>query len=329
MRLSIVLLSFISLILITGCYKQEKKGLLPMVTGKPGEVLLVIDPYLWESNLGQYFIDFCNEPVDALPADEPSYTLIHIPSSGFTKIFKGHRNIIITEISDQHAEPKIIIQRNVWAYPQLLIKVLGPKDSTTVAYLNENSFKLRNLLQVDERNRIIENYKKNKAKGIDAMLQQKHQVTISVPAGYDVGVDSTDFVWLTHEVADMTQGIFIYYYPYTDENTFTPGYLVKMRNRFTRKYVPGPVDGSYMKTEDEFPVMFSEKTKNGQYMVEIRGLWRTEKAFMGGPFISHTMLDEERNRVVTVDGFVYAPGLDKRLYIREVEAILYTFGIVK
>ena len=60
----------------------------------------------------------------------------------------------------------------------------------------------------------------------------------------------------------------------------------------------------------------------------MRGLWKLEKAFMGGPFISHTILDESRNRVVTVEGFVYAPRLDKRLYVREVEAILYTFDIV-
>ena len=262
-----------------------------MVTGKPGELLLIIDPYLWESTLGQFFSDFCNEPVEALPADEPSYTLIHIPSDGFTRIFKGHRNIIMTDISNQHTEPRIIVQRNVWAYPQLLIKVIGPKDSTTIAYLKENSFKLRNLLQVDERNRIIDNYKKNRARGIDERLKQQHNVSISVPAGYDVGVDSSNFIWLTHEVADMTQGVLIYYYPYTDENTFTPTYLVNKRNQFTRKFVPGPVDGSYMTTESQFPVIFSENAKNGEYMVEMRGLWKLEKAFMGGPFISHTILD--------------------------------------
>jgi hypothetical protein len=254
--------------------------------------------------------------------------LIHIPSDGFTRIFKGHRNIIMTDISNQHSEPRIIVQRNVWAYPQLLIKVVGPKDSTTIAYLNENSSKLRNLLQVDERNRIIENYKKNRAKGIDERLKQQHDVSISVPAGYKVGVDSSNFIWLTHEVADMTQGVLIYYYPYTDESTFTPTYLVNKRNQFTRKFVPGPVDGSYMTTESQYPVIFSENAKNGEYMVEMRGLWKLEKAFMGGPFISHTILDEPRNRVVTVEGFVYAPSLDKRLYVREVEAILHTFGIV-
>jgi hypothetical protein len=299
-----------------------------MVTGKPGEIILVIDPYLWESDLGQFFADFCNVPVEALPVDEPSYTLVHIPSDGFNRIFKNHRNIILTDISSQYNEPRIVVQRNVWAHPQLLIKIVGPNDSTMIAYLNENSDKLRNLLEVDERNRTIENYRKNRAKGIDEMLKQQHQVSISVPAGYDVGVDSANFVWLTHEVADMSQGVFIYYYPYTDTNTFTLDYLVNKRNEFVRRYVPGPVDGSYMKTETQYPVIFRENVKNGVYMAELRGLWRLEKAFMGGPFISHTILDEPRNRVVTVEGFVYAPSLDKRLYVRELEAILYTFDTV-
>ena len=83
-----------------------------------------------------------------------------------------------------------------------------------------------------------------------------------------------------------------------------------------------------MKIETDFPIIFSENSKAGEYMVEMRGLGRLEKAFMGGPFISHTVLDEQRNRIVTVEGFVYAPRLDKRLYLRELEAILYTFDIV-
>jgi hypothetical protein len=328
MRRSILLLSLLSLVIVTACTKKERKGLLPMVTGKPGEIVLVIEPYLWESELGQFFADFCNTPVEALPVDEPSYSLVHIPSDGFNRIFKGHRNIILTDISRQYTEPKIIVQRNVWAHPQLLIKIVGSRDSTLMAYLEENSEKLRNLLEVDERNRTIENYKKNRAKGIDEMLKRQHQVSISVPSGYDVGLDSSNFIWLTHEVADLSQGVLIYYYPYTDTNTFTPDYLIEKRNEFTKRYVPGPVKGSYMKTESQFPVIFRENSKNGEYMAEIRGLWRLEKAFMGGPFISHTILDEPRNRVVTVEGFVYAPSLDKRLYVRELEAILYTFDIV-
>jgi hypothetical protein len=328
MQRTILLLALLFLVTAPACKKKERKGLLPMVTGKPGEIVLVIDPYLWKSELGQFFVDFCNEPFEALPIDEPSYTLVHVPSDGFNRIFKGHRNIILTDISSQYSEPRIIVQRNVWARPQLLIKVAGAKDSSLIAYLRENSQKLRTLIEAEERNRIIENYRKNRAKGIDEILRQEHHVSITVPAGYDVGVDSTNFVWLSHELSDLSQGVLIYYYPYTDTNTFTQEYLIRKQDEFTRKYVPGPVAGSYMKVEKEYPVIFRENVKNGKYMAELRGLWRLEKGFMGGPFISHTVLDEKRNRVVTVEGFVYAPSLDKRLYVRELEAIIYTFQIV-
>ena len=117
----------------------------------------------------------------------------------------------------------------------------------------------------------------------------------------------------------------IYYYPYTDTNTFTPEYLIRKRNEFLHRYVPGPTKGSYMTTESQYPVIFREMAKDGDYLVELRGLWKLEKAFMGGPFISYTFVDEQHNRVVTIMGYVYNPSQDKRDLVRQVEAILYTF----
>ena len=45
---------------------------------------------------------------------------------------------------------------------------------------------------------------------------------------------------------------------------------------------------------------------------------------MGGPFYSHTRLDEINQRVITVEGFVFAPGTKKRNHIRFLEAVLFT-----
>ena len=45
---------------------------------------------------------------------------------------------------------------------------------------------------------------------------------------------------------------------------------------------------------------------------------------MGGPFYSHTRVDEVNKRVVTVEGFVFAPSKRKRNYIRLLEAAVYT-----
>jgi hypothetical protein len=48
---------------------------------------------------------------------------------------------------------------------------------------------------------------------------------------------------------------------------------------------------------------------------------------MGGPFISLVQLDEKRNKIITVDGFVFAPAHKKRELIRQMEAILYSLKI--
>ena len=69
--------------------------------------------------------------------------------------------------------------------------------------------------------------------------------------------------------------------------------------------------------------------KNGLYIAELRGLWKLEKGFMGGPFVSHTTIDTVYNRVVTIDGYVFAPNRDKRNLIRQVEAIINTLEIKK
>jgi len=50
---------------------------------------------------------------------------------------------------------------------------------------------------------------------------------------------------------------------------------------------------------------------------------------MGGPFVSHSRLDEKNNRVIVVEGFVYAPDKMKRTMLRRLEAALYTLEIAK
>ncbi len=48
---------------------------------------------------------------------------------------------------------------------------------------------------------------------------------------------------------------------------------------------------------------------------------------MGGPFVSHTRLDEKNHRVVVAEGFVYAPETDKRNFMRRIEAALFTLRL--
>ena len=48
---------------------------------------------------------------------------------------------------------------------------------------------------------------------------------------------------------------------------------------------------------------------------------------MGGPFVSHTRLDEVNQRVITAEIFVFAPEKKKRNTLRRLESSLYTLRL--
>ena len=79
-----------------------------------------------------------------------------------------------------------------------------------------------------------------------------------------------------------------------------------------------------MLNPDIFPG-YSFFDNKGRSIVELRGLWEAYNDFMGGPFVSHSFVSADKQYVITLDAFVYAPRFDKRNYLRQVEAILYTF----
>ena len=47
---------------------------------------------------------------------------------------------------------------------------------------------------------------------------------------------------------------------------------------------------------------------------------------MGGPFVSHAVIDSVRGRTLVAETFVYAPGEKKRNIMKRMEAVLYTLS---
>ena len=44
--------------------------------------------------------------------------------------------------------------------------------------------------------------------------------------------------------------------------------------------------------------------------------------FLGGPYTAKIMLDEENQRVIYIEGFLYCPNDRKRLHIQELETVI-------
>ncbi len=325
MRISIFSMIIVSMI---SCKPGNRESLKPMPSGAPGDLLLVMSNKLWDSFSGDTIRSILAGPVDALPQDEPRFDVIRIDYSAFGKNFKQQRNIVVVKVGSDQQEAEILVQKGLWARTQILISLLAPDESALILLLNENRDKLLSLLVNTELKRLMDAYHSNSDKTLADKLKKEQNLLLTVPIGYEINTLDKDFVWLSQEYRDIIQGILIYSYPYTDKETFTRDYLVTKRNIFLKNNVPGELEGSYMTTEPLFPPLFREyKLNNESYTAELRGLWRVQDGLaMGGPFVSITQLDQKRNRIVTVEGFVFAPGHKKRDLLQQLEAIIFTLN---
>jgi hypothetical protein len=132
-----------------------------------------------------------------------------------------------------------------------------------------------------------------------------------------------DFIWASDDGLSSIQNICIYSLPYVSEKMFTKKPYIALRDTIMKRNIPGEKPTQWMQTNPEY-VWTKNITVNGKFAMEARGLWEMRNDAMGGPFISHTRLDEKNNRVIVVEGFVYAPNKMKRTMLRRLEAALYT-----
>ena len=65
----------------------------------------------------------------------------------------------------------------------------------------------------------------------------------------------------------------------------------------------------------------------GSEAIRMQGIWQNEDDMTGGPFITYFVHDDKRQRLLAVDLLLYAPGLDKHPYMRELEALASTLSL--
>jgi hypothetical protein len=318
------------LVVVTGLFLYSCKftggpQLMPNVSGKAGEVVIVINKGEWESDAGSSLRSVLAADEEYLPQREPMFTLVNIPENAFTSIFQTHRNLIIVKILPDAGETKIVYQENVWAAPQIVVTISGPDGEEIANKIQQEKDKLSGAILMAERNRNINNAKRYEERTLRDIVTLDFGGSPYFPKGYSIKKKTDDFIWISYETTYTNQGIFIYRFPYKDSTSFSHNNLVAVRNFILERNVPGPVDKSYMTTNLLVEPGARWVKYNRRDFVEMKGLWEVQNDFMGGPFVSHFFLDKENQNVIALEAFVYAPRYDKRNYLRQVESIIYSF----
>ena len=164
---------------------------------------------------------------------------------------------------------------------------------------------------------------------IKETLNKNFGFSLRFPESFYIAVKNKEFAWMRLEAAKYSQAILIYTEPFTDSTQLDPLHLLEFRNRMTKQYVPGDVEGSYMTTDTIIKPVTRVLPFLDAKATEIRGLWRTIGDFMGGPFVSYSFVDTKSNRIITLEGYVYYPNNEKRDLLLQLEAIIHTFAYQK
>ena len=319
-----LLIFSILLIGISSCTNSGRT--LPAVSGSQFEVMIVINDTIWSSNVGKELNFLFAQEMPGLPQAEPIMDVHQCNHTEFTDVLKAARNVVLVDISDKYTTTKIKYGKDAWAYPQAIIKITAPDDTTLLNSLAIYGKNLSEYFVKAERERQIEFNKSSINDQAKAQINKQFGILIDIPKGISKATSKKDFYWITNDQAGTRLDIVIYSYPYTNKGMFTKEALLAKRDSVMHLNIPGELKGSYMGTEQKYAYPdFREIWINDAYCAELRGLWKMKNgASMGGPFYSHSRLDEENQRIITVDAFVFAPGKNKRNAMRQLEAVVYT-----
>ncbi|SFL22100.1 DUF4837 family protein [Proteiniphilum acetatigenes] len=294
-------------------------------SGTTNEVIVIMDENAWEGTAGRALFGVLNSNVKALPQAEPNFRILQLSPENFTSTFKMARNLIIPEISNIYSYPKLTADLDKYAMGQVIMNIHAPDTVSFVEFVTENRESIIDYFVTKELERNAR-YLKNQIKEPVSRVKQVFGINIHFPKGLPNISEHENFYWATNNAARGRQDIVIYQFPYTTETVFEKDSLINIRNRVLGEYITGSFD-SRMMTATVYSPDYRKMETDGLFRAELRGLWEMTNDMMGGPFVMHAFVNENTGMVVIVEVFVYAPEMNKRNLLRNLESTLYTISI--
>ena len=296
-----------------GKKKSKKSLMMPNASGLPYEMLVVMDDEQWERPLGRAVFNVLDSDVPGLPQSERSFRITRVAPSGMSSnMFRIMRNILKVDIQNIYTQPKLKFARDVYAYPQMVMTLQASDEASLAKYVEDNAQSIIDFFTRAEMNREINNLREEHNPEVSRLAKEIIGVDVWVPWELNKFKKGKDFLWASTNTGKKDMSIVLYSYPYTDENTFTLEYFLDKRDSVMKANIPGGPEGSYMATQRDF-VYVEDATVHGKYAQVARGLWRVKGDRMGGPFVSHSRVDEVNGRVAQARS--HAPHGGSPLYL--------------
>lgn len=347
----LIIITFVFLAL-SSCSEDQRKGfeMKPSAIGKAGSVLVVAEPYIWDGIVGKAFKAHFEKPYQVLPQPEPVFSLKQLPAEKLKALHKEWRNIIFLGVLDDKSQTtkeinqfigkeglrkaqedpnySSILVKDIWADGQQIFMIFAQNQAELIAAIEKRKSTIAKKLSAKDHEQLwANNYQGGENKKINDKLRDDFGINMQVPANYELAVyDSLNqSMWIRKETGSTSNNLIIEMLDYTEANKLTKENIISKRDTLGRVYITSAADDAYMLTDKiNLPLVYGEEKINDKFSIQARGLWKMHNDFMGGPFVTYMVLNPDKQKVVLLDGFVHAPGKEKRPLIQQVELIMGT-----
>ncbi len=321
------LLGLLLLFLLCACDTGKPKIIIGESKGLPGELLLVVDKQVWESDLQDTIKTIVEAQVPGLAQSEPMFRVTRIFTKHYDRMFGTMHSQLFVNVNDKLRKPMIGVSRNVTAKPQVEVTVSAPDINSLRAYLSANRERIQDLLCEGQIEMCKANLQRKYCKRVSDQLKQVLGMDIRVPEELKATKKGRDFMWCGTNRNQKDQNVVVYALPWDGTTGFDIGRAMERRDSVMKQNIPGDRPDQWMQTareEGEALVSGRIRSIQGRDVLEVRGLWEMRNGALGGPFVCLVQVDTVGRKVIVAEGFVYSPSTEKRELIRELEAALRT-----
>jgi len=320
----------------------------PVAIGEDDEIIVFADDTTWGS-MRQLLREVLEDTVFT-PQPERWFVLRREPFDQYAA-FEKYKNRVVVGTLDgtgpvseyviasldanvrakvEAGEEAVINKYDSRARNQLLMFLIGADLKTLEASVRLRSqdilyfFKkmmLRwELLEIESRRRYVKTE-------IQDDLQRKYGWSIIVAHDYFVAIDSASakFFWMRRaNPADLERWIFVHWIDSADVRKLDESYVLAVRDTITKRFMRTVEDDAFVQIAP-YNLRIDKTSFQNRFAYETRGNWRFSDKSGGGPFVNYTFYDDSSRRIYMLDGSIFAPRVEKKKLILQVDGLLNTF----
>ena len=317
-----IFLSLLISIALAGCEQKNSNGknekYLPPSSGTHAEMLIVTQDSLWRTYIGEALLATFAREQYGLPQPEGVFSVNRIKPAAFSSLFKKAKSIVFVELGDT---TMVQVKRDVWARPQIVATLIAPTPKELFRLLRENEDALVTTFHEADLNVVRHRMKGTAYKTLPKSIQELGIKKMTLSSGFEQTLDKPE-IKIFRQATKKTQQFMLFYTRPISEEILPGQDIIAARDTVGKKYFEGSHEGSYFGTEMLIPPQQNTTEIDGQFAIETRGMWKTFGDFMGGPFLSYTIYNDQKNEILCIEGFIYGPDAKKRNIMMEMEAMM-------